>query len=102
MQSQAMVQERYQAALDALVAKLKQDRYILAAILFGSVARGEEEGAVLQAPPLECLFADRWRATLWPPEPCSGSSFTRISRHGMADPMLFCSSQDLTEGRSVT
>jgi predicted nucleotidyltransferase len=35
------VQDRYQAALDALVAKLEQDRYILAAIVYGSVARGD-------------------------------------------------------------
>jgi uncharacterized protein len=35
------VQERYQAALASLVAKLKQDQYVLAAILFGSLARGE-------------------------------------------------------------
>jgi hypothetical protein len=41
MQSQAAVQERYWAAVNALVDKLKQDRYVLAAILFGSLARGE-------------------------------------------------------------
>lgn len=35
------VQERYQAALDSLVAKLKQDHYVLAAVLYGSVARGD-------------------------------------------------------------
>ena len=31
--------KRYQAALDSLVAKLKQDRYVLAAVLYGSLAR---------------------------------------------------------------
>lgn len=41
MQVQTKTPERHQAALDALVAKLKQDRYVLAAILFGSLARGE-------------------------------------------------------------
>lgn len=41
MQSQIEVQGRYQAALDALVARLKQDRYVLAAVLYGSLARGE-------------------------------------------------------------
>jgi predicted nucleotidyltransferase len=40
-QSQAAVQERYWTALNALVDKLKQDRYVLAAILFGSLARGD-------------------------------------------------------------
>ena len=33
--------ERHQVALDTLVAKLKEDRHILAAILFGSLVRGE-------------------------------------------------------------
>lgn len=32
---------RHRAALDALVTKLRQDRYVLAAILYGSLARGE-------------------------------------------------------------
>jgi hypothetical protein len=41
IQTQASVQERYQAALDALTAKLKEDYYVLAAIVYGSVARGE-------------------------------------------------------------
>jgi predicted nucleotidyltransferase len=40
-QALAAVQERYQAALDALVVKLKRDRYVLAAVLYGSLARGE-------------------------------------------------------------
>lgn len=35
------VQQRYQTAIDTLVEKLQQDRYILAAIMFGSLARGE-------------------------------------------------------------
>jgi predicted nucleotidyltransferase len=35
------VHERYWAALDAVVARLEQDRYILAAVLYGSLARGE-------------------------------------------------------------
>jgi predicted nucleotidyltransferase len=39
MNNQAL--ERHQTALDALVAKLKEDRHILALILFGSLARGE-------------------------------------------------------------
>jgi predicted nucleotidyltransferase len=33
--------ERHQVALDTLVAKLKEDRHVLAAILFGSLVRGE-------------------------------------------------------------
>ncbi|MCB0062468.1 MAG: nucleotidyltransferase domain-containing protein, partial [Caldilineaceae bacterium] len=37
----AEVQARYRAALAALVAKLEQDPYILALIVYGSVARGE-------------------------------------------------------------
>jgi hypothetical protein len=41
MQSQAEVQERYWAALNALVDKLKRDRYVLAAALCGSLVRGE-------------------------------------------------------------
>jgi predicted nucleotidyltransferase len=41
LQQQAAVQERYEAALDALIARIKQDPYILAAMLFGSLARGE-------------------------------------------------------------
>lgn len=41
MQSKPEVRARYQAALDALVARLQQDPYILAAIVYGSVARGE-------------------------------------------------------------
>ncbi len=41
MESQASVHERYWAALNALVDKLKQDYYVLAAVLFGSLARGE-------------------------------------------------------------
>ena len=35
------VQQRYWAALDAVVARLERDRYILAAVLYGSLARGE-------------------------------------------------------------
>ena len=41
MDAQTRTQERYLAAVEALVAKLKRDRYVLAAILGGSVARGE-------------------------------------------------------------
>ncbi|MEM7131659.1 MAG: nucleotidyltransferase domain-containing protein [Chloroflexota bacterium] len=41
MQSTPEVRERYQAALNALTEKLEQDRYILAAIVYGSAARGE-------------------------------------------------------------
>ncbi|RPJ49517.1 MAG: nucleotidyltransferase domain-containing protein [Chloroflexi bacterium] len=41
MQAQADVRERYQAALAQLVSKLEEDYYVLAAVLFGSVARGE-------------------------------------------------------------
>ena len=33
--------QRHQVALDMLVEKLRQDRYVLAAILFGSLVRGE-------------------------------------------------------------
>jgi hypothetical protein len=35
------VQDRYRAALGSLVAKLKQDYYVLAAVLYGSLARGD-------------------------------------------------------------
>jgi len=41
MEQRATIPQRHQAALDALVAKLKQDRHVLAAVLFGSLARGE-------------------------------------------------------------
>ncbi len=41
IESQTDVQQRYQAALGALVARLEQDRYVLAAVVYGSVARGE-------------------------------------------------------------
>lgn len=33
--------KRYQAALDSLVAKLKQDYYVLATVLYGSLVRGD-------------------------------------------------------------
>ena len=36
--SQAALRQRYEAALDAFVARVKQDRYIVAAILYGSLA----------------------------------------------------------------
>ena len=39
--TRANVQECYQAALDSLVTKLKQDHYVLAAVLYGSLARGD-------------------------------------------------------------
>jgi predicted nucleotidyltransferase len=41
MQPQEDVQQRFEAALDVLVEKLKQDYYVLAAVVYGSVARGE-------------------------------------------------------------
>ncbi|MEZ4622261.1 MAG: nucleotidyltransferase domain-containing protein [Caldilineaceae bacterium] len=41
MKVSAEVQARYRTALDSLTAKLEQDPYILAAIVYGSVARGE-------------------------------------------------------------
>ena len=41
MQTRTEVQQRYQAAIDSLVARLQQDRYVRAAILYGSLARGE-------------------------------------------------------------
>lgn len=37
----AEVRERYRAAVDALATRLEQDQYVLAAVLYGSVARGE-------------------------------------------------------------
>lgn len=37
-QKKAAVRQRYQEALDAFITKVKQDRYIVAAILFGSLA----------------------------------------------------------------
>jgi predicted nucleotidyltransferase len=41
MQAQPHVAVRYQAALDRLVARLEEDYYVLAAVLYGSMARGE-------------------------------------------------------------
>lgn len=41
MQVSAEIQARYRAALESLSAKLAQDPYILALIVYGSVARGE-------------------------------------------------------------
>jgi predicted nucleotidyltransferase len=41
MNAQTKTPERHQTALDTLVAKLKEDRHVLAAILFGSLVRGE-------------------------------------------------------------
>jgi hypothetical protein len=41
MKLQTKTPERHQVALDMLVAKLKEDRHVLAAILFGSLVRGE-------------------------------------------------------------
>lgn len=41
MLTKTQVQERYQAALDSLVSRLQEDYYVLAAVLYGSLARGE-------------------------------------------------------------
>jgi len=41
MEARAAVRQRYQEALDALAADLEQDYYVLAAFVYGSVARGE-------------------------------------------------------------
>ena len=41
MEARADVRQRYQDALEALVADLEQDYYVLAALVYGSVARGE-------------------------------------------------------------
>jgi hypothetical protein len=41
MEARADVQQRYQDALEALAADLEQDYYVLAALVYGSVARGE-------------------------------------------------------------
>lgn len=41
MQVQAAVQERYQAALAQFVSRLEEDYYVLAAVLYGSLARGD-------------------------------------------------------------
>jgi hypothetical protein len=41
MKVQTKTPERHQIALDMLAAKLKEDRHVLAAILFGSLVRGE-------------------------------------------------------------
>lgn len=41
MQPQTDVIERYQAALDRVVEKLQADYYVLAAVLYGSLARGD-------------------------------------------------------------
>ncbi len=41
MQVQAQVVERYQAALAELASRLEEDYYVLAVVLYGSVARGE-------------------------------------------------------------
>ena len=41
METHEQTQQRFQAALDGLCAQLEQDYYVLAAIVYGSVARGE-------------------------------------------------------------
>jgi uncharacterized protein len=41
MQAQTDVLERYQSALDRVVDKLQADYYVLAAVLYGSLARGD-------------------------------------------------------------
>jgi hypothetical protein len=41
METHTQTQQRFQAALDGLTAQLEQDYYVLAAIVYGSVARGE-------------------------------------------------------------
>jgi predicted nucleotidyltransferase len=41
METHEQVQQRFRAALDGLAAKLEKDYYVLAAIVYGSVARGE-------------------------------------------------------------
>ncbi len=41
MEPKAMTHQRYWAALDKLTAKLEADYYVLAAVLYGSLARGE-------------------------------------------------------------
>jgi predicted nucleotidyltransferase len=41
MQMTTQVQERYQAALESVVSRLQEDYYVLAAVLYGSLARGE-------------------------------------------------------------
>jgi hypothetical protein len=41
MQDRATVLARYSGALDKLVVKLEEDYYVLAAVLYGSLARGE-------------------------------------------------------------
>lgn len=41
MQTQSQVNERFQAALTSLIGKLEEDYYVLAAVLYGSLARGE-------------------------------------------------------------
>jgi hypothetical protein len=41
METREQTQQRFQAALEGLTAQLKEDYYVLAAIVYGSVARGE-------------------------------------------------------------
>jgi hypothetical protein len=41
METHEQTQQRFQAALDGLTAQLEEDYYVLAAIVYGSVARGE-------------------------------------------------------------
>ncbi len=41
METNPLVRARYQAAIDRLCARLEEDYYVLAAVLYGSVARGE-------------------------------------------------------------
>ncbi len=41
MDVELSVKERFQAAVDRLTARLEEDYYVLAAVLYGSVARGE-------------------------------------------------------------
>ena len=66
MEARADVQRRYQDALEALVADLEQDYYVLAAFVYGSVARGEEwersdvDLAIVMRDGLERLEPYRW------------------------------------------
>ena len=66
MEARADVRQRYQDALEALVADLEQDYYVLAALVYGSVARGEAwersdvDLTIIMRDGLERLAPYRW------------------------------------------
>jgi hypothetical protein len=102
MEARADVRQRYQDALDALAADLEQDYYVLAALVYGSAARGEAwersdvDLEIVMRDGLEHLVPFRWldvdginvSADIIP-----RSQFKRAMDGGLASiPFLACSS----------